>query len=130
PEPVITKDDITILYNQQVHTDRTINANKPDIIVRDRKEKICLIIDVAIPADMNVEKKEAEKNLKYKDLAIEIERMWNTKVKIVPIIIGALGVVPKSLKDNLQQLPGNFSINTIQENALLGTAYIMRKVGI
>ncbi|KAI5731215.1 hypothetical protein M8J77_006429 [Diaphorina citri] len=130
PDPVITQDNVTILYNQPVQTDRTINANKPDIIVRDRKEKMCLIIDVAIPADMNIERKEAEKILKYKDLGIEIERMWNTTVKIIPIVIGALGVVPKSLKENLQSLPGKFSINRIQESALLGTAYIMRKVGI
>ncbi|KAI5751249.1 hypothetical protein M8J77_005743 [Diaphorina citri] len=130
PEPVTTKDEITICYNQQVQTDRTVNANKPDIIIKNRKDRTCTIIDVAVPADMNVEKKEAEKKLKYKDLAIEIERMWNMKVKIVPIVIGALGVVPKSLKDNLQQIPGQLHINKIQECALLGTTYILRKVGI
>jgi len=37
-------------------------------------------------------KKEAEKILKYKDLTIEIERMWNVKTKI-PVIIGATGTI-------------------------------------
>jgi hypothetical protein len=38
-----------------------------------------MLIYVAIPGDRNVIKKEAEKILKYKDLTIEIQRMWNVK---------------------------------------------------
>jgi len=38
-----------------------------------------MLIDVAIPGDRNMIKKEAEKILKYKDLTIEIQRMWNVK---------------------------------------------------
>jgi hypothetical protein len=38
-----------------------------------------MLIDVAIPGDRNVIKKEAEQILKYKDLITEIERMWNVK---------------------------------------------------
>ena len=40
-------------------------------------------IDVAIPADRNVIKKEAEKILKYKNLTIEIHSMWNVKAKLI-----------------------------------------------
>jgi len=38
-----------------------------------------MLIDVAIAGDRNVIKKEAEKILKYKDLTIQIQRMWNVK---------------------------------------------------
>jgi hypothetical protein len=61
-------DKVTILWNQQVQTDRTIPNNKPDIIIRDNEKGTCMLIDVAIPGDRNVIKKEAEKILKYKDL--------------------------------------------------------------
>ena len=59
---------ITILWNQQVQTDRTIPNNKQDIIILDNERGTCLFIDVAISGDRNVIKKEAEKILKYKDL--------------------------------------------------------------
>jgi len=53
---------------------------------------------VAIPADRNVVKKEAEKKLKYMSLCIEIQRMWDLKCTVVPVIIGATGIVTRSLR--------------------------------
>jgi len=61
---------VTILWNQQIQTHRTISNNKPDIIIRDNEKGTCILIDVAISGDRNVIKKEAEKILKYKDLTI------------------------------------------------------------
>jgi len=58
------------LWNQQTQTDKTIPNNKPDIIIRDNEKGTCMLIDVAISADRNVIKKEAEKILKYKDLTL------------------------------------------------------------
>jgi len=68
---------VTVLWNQQVQTDRTIPNNKPDIIIRDNEKGTFMLIDAAISGDRNVIKKEAENILKYKDLTIEIQRMWN-----------------------------------------------------
>ena len=81
--------DVTVLWKQAVHTDREVTANRPDIIIKNNKEKICTLIDVAIPADRNFVQKEAEKKLKYKSLCIEMQRMLNLKCTIVPVIIGA-----------------------------------------
>jgi hypothetical protein len=47
----------------------------------------------------NVIKKEAEKILKYKDLTTEIQRMWNVKTKMTPVIIGATGTISKSFRN-------------------------------
>jgi hypothetical protein len=68
-------DEVIILGNQQVQTNRTIPKNKPDIIIKDNEKGTYMLIDVAIPGDRNVIKKEAEKILKYKDLTTEIRRM-------------------------------------------------------
>ena len=84
---------VTILWNQQVQTDRTIPNNKPDIIIRDNEKGTCMLIDVAISGDRNVIKKEAQRILNYKDLTTEIQRMWNVKTKVIPVKIGATGTI-------------------------------------
>jgi len=52
-----------------------------------------MLIDVAISGDRNVTKKEPERILKYKDLTIEIQRVWNVKTEVIPLIIGATGTI-------------------------------------
>ena len=120
--------DVTVLWNQAVHTDREVRANRPDIIIKNKKEKTCTLIDVAIPADRNVVQKEAEKKLKYKSLCIEIQRIWNLKCTIIPVIIGATGIVRRNLRKNLETVPGKHSIDLLQKTAILGTSHIIRKV--
>jgi hypothetical protein len=78
-----------VLWNQAVHTDREVTANRPDAIIKNTKEKTCTLIDVGTPTDRNVVQGEKEKKLKYKSLGVEIKRMWNLKSTIIPVIIGA-----------------------------------------
>ena len=54
-----------------------------------------MLINAAIPGDRNVIKKEVE-ILKYEDLIIEIQRMWNVKAKVIQVITGATGTISKS----------------------------------
>jgi hypothetical protein len=118
----------TVLWNQGIQTDREVLANRPDIIIKNKKDKTCLMIDVAIPLDKNIIQKEAEKKLKYKNLSIEIQRMWNVKCFVIPVIIGATGIVSKSLQKYLETIPGQHSIDYLQKTAILGTSHIIRKV--
>jgi len=94
---------ITILWNQRVQTDRTIPSNKPDIIIRDNEKGTCMLIDVATSGDRSVIRKEAEKILNYKALTTEIQRMWNVKAKVIPLIIGATGTISKSFRATYQE---------------------------
>ena len=87
---------VNILWDQQVQTDRTIPNNKPHIKICDNEKGTCMLIDSGISGDRNLIKNEAEKILKYKDLTIDIQRMWNVKTKVIPVIIGATGTIPKS----------------------------------
>jgi len=108
PESVETSQGgkVTILWYQQIQTDRTIPNNKPDIIIRDNVRGTCMLIEVAISGDRNVIKKETEKILKYKDLTIEIQRIWNVKTKVIPAIIGATGTISESFKKYVSNIPG------------------------
>jgi len=47
--------------------------------------------------------------------------MWNLKCTIVPVIIGATGIVTRSLRKNLETVPGKHSIDSLQNTAILGT---------
>jgi hypothetical protein len=109
PKSVVTTQGgkVTILWNQQVPADRTIPTSKPDIINRGIEKGTCMLIDIAILGDRNVIKKEAEKILKYKDLTKEIQRMWNVRAKVIPVIIGATGTISKSFRKHVSNIPGN-----------------------
>ena len=72
--------------------------------------------------------KEAEKILKYKDLTIEIQRMWQVKTRVIPVIIGATGTVSKSFRKYISNIPGNHEVRELQKTAILGTAHVLRKV--
>jgi hypothetical protein len=87
-----------------------------------------MLIDVAISGDRNVIKKEAEEILKYKDLTIEIQRMWNVKARMIPVIIGATGTISKSFRKYVSSIPGNREVRELQKTVILGTAHILRKV--
>jgi hypothetical protein len=82
---------------------------------------------VAIPADRNV-KNEAEKKLKYKSLCIEIQRMWNLKCTIIPVITGATGIASRILRKNLETITEKHLIDSLLKTAILGTSYLIRKI--
>jgi hypothetical protein len=63
-----------------------------------------MLIDVAIPGDRNVIKKEANKILKYKDFIIKIQRMWNMKARAIPVISGTTGTISKSLRQCMRNI--------------------------
>ena len=54
--------------------------------------------------------------------------MWNLKCTVVPVIIGATGIVTRSLRKNLEAAPGKHSIDSLQKTAILGTSHTIRKV--
>ena len=71
-------------------------------------------------------KKEAEKILKYKGIVTEIERVWNVKAKVIPIIIWVIGTISKSLRQYLSNMPGEHEIKELLKTAILGTVHILR----
>jgi hypothetical protein len=127
-KPVCQHEDITVLWNHGVQTDREVLANRPDIIIKNKKDNICLPIDVGIPSERNVIQKESEKELKYNNLSIEIQRMWNMKCFVIPVIIGATGTVTRGLKKYLETIPEKHSVDSLQKKSCIGKSHIIRKV--
>jgi hypothetical protein len=72
-----------------------------------------MLIDVTIPGDRNVIQKEYEKILKYKDLTIEIQRMWNVKTRVIPVIIGPTETISKSFRKYVNTIPENHEVKEI-----------------
>ena len=54
-----------------------------------------MLIDIAVPSERNSSAKFTKKLSKYKDLEIEINRMWDMKTEAVPVVVGALGLIKK-----------------------------------
>ena len=93
-----------------------------------KKKRICKIIDFAVPADHRIKLKQCEKMDKYLDLARELKKLWNMKVTIILIVIGAFGTVTKGLLKGLEDLEVGGRVETMQTTALLRTARILRRV--
>ena len=127
PPAVVEHKNVTILWDFPINTDRTIKANRPDIVVKDRTNRTCLLIDMSVPSDRNIAVKEFDKLSKYKDLEIEIQKLWRLKTTVVPVIVGALGVIKKSTEGHIGKIPGQPLLQEIQKIVLTSTAHILRK---
>ena len=92
------------------------------------KDRICKIIDFAVPGDGRIEEKEKDKIEKYQDLGRELQKIWNVKVKIIPLVVGSLGAIPKQFGNRLKQTGITAGKAQVQKTVLLGTARILRKV--
>ena len=72
--------------------------------------------------------KECEKRDKYPGLARELKKLWNMKVTIIQIMIGAFVTVTKWLLKGLENLEVGSRVETIQKTAFLKTDRILRRV--
>ena len=93
-----------------------ILARRPDLIIINKKKRICKIVDFAVPADHRINLKESEKKDKYLNLAGELKKLRNMKVTIVQIVIGVLDTITKGLLKGLEDLEVG-RVETIQTTA-------------
>ena len=98
------------------------------MIVIDKETSKAQVIDFAIPYDSRVDSKEMEKIEKYQDLVRELKRLWDMKVVVIPIVLGALGTTPKTLQKRMKDIGIETRIDELQKTVILHTARILRKV--
>jgi len=68
---------------------------------------------MTVSGDARVEEKEQEKMDRYQDLARDLKRLWNVESKVIPIVVGALGTVVKSLEKNLKKAGLNVTVELL-----------------
>ena len=93
PKSIEENEEVKLLWDFTIQTDREIHHRRPDIVIQKKKAKET----ITVPGDSNVLQKETEKYEKYQDLAREIKRIWKSRTKVVPVVVGALGSVSKKL---------------------------------
>ena len=110
------------IWDFKIRTDHLISARRLDLIIINKKERTCRIIDFAVSVDLRVKLKECKKRP-----CLGIEKIWNMKVTIIPIVIGALGTVTKGLVHGLEDLEITGRVETVQTTKLLRSARILKR---
>ncbi|XP_045774312.1 uncharacterized protein LOC123873502 [Maniola jurtina] len=125
---VIENATAKILWEMPVQTDVTVTHNRPDLIYIDKNKNRTFLIDITVPSDYNIGPKEIEKLSKYHLLKAEVSRLWNTQATVIPIVIGATGVVARSIRKYIDILDTNIDISILQKQAAIHTSIIISKV--
>jgi len=67
--------------------------------------------------------------IKYEDLITEIQGMWNVKAKVLPVITGATGTIPKLLRHYLSNIARKHEIKEVQNKTVIfGSTHALREV--
>ena len=121
------KDQLELWWEIDAKTVTKVKKNKPDMMLWDREQKTCQLIEITVPLDTNLKEAYHLKEIKYIPLMSEMQRLYKEyKFSTTIITISALGAVPKILKHNLEKLPLpkeriDIIIQRIQRAALTGT---------
>ena len=121
-----TKDGLFEIFWDRKIVGCGVEFNKPDLVIVDHVDKKWTIIDFCIPWDGNVKAREDEKKEKYAPLAEKIRSIYKVRTETIPIVIGALGTVPKRLPGFLHDLGVPDVIGCMQTCALLGSQRILK----
>ena len=119
PTTVTENYEATILWDMPIQTDKEIQANRPVILVMDKKERKCQFIDMSVLSGRNTSIKMTEKLSKYKDLETEIKRMWDMNTTAIPVVIASLDLVRKGMEKCISKTPGNVKIQQVQKCVLI-----------
>ena len=130
PDPVRVSEDLKkeIWWDRKVETSVKMDCIRPDVVLIDREKGECVIVDFSVPWDKNVQVKEQEKIDKYVPLAKDLTKVRKMSTRIVPVVIGGLGLVPPNLLGHLKALGIPDIIGSLQTTAIIGTYNILRKI--
>ena len=121
PEYIHKEGNLEYWWNISIKTATKIPHNKPDLILWDRDEKICQIIEFSCPADINVSSKIEEKVATFGQLIRNLQITYKDyRFKMLPVVVGALGTIPNATKEI------NKLFRKLQNNSVKGTVKICK----
>ena len=131
PASVLENDTHKLLGDFDIQTDHLISARRPNLIIinnKKKKKENLQNCQLCCPSRPQNKTEKCEKRDKYLDLARELKKLWNMKVTVIPIVIGAFGTITKELLKGLEDLEVGGRVETIQKTVLLKRAGILRSV--
>jgi hypothetical protein len=120
PKPVYEEEDVTVLWNQAVHTDRKVTANRPDIIIKNKTKKI---ENMHTDRCGNTRRQKCCAKVSGKEVKIQ-EFMYRDTTNVEPKMYNYTSNnwshwnSNEKLKENLEIIPGKHSIDSLQKQYL------------
>ena len=97
PEKVGETTNVKILCDFNIQTNHVVEHRWPNVVVLDKADS-CHLVEIAVPANSRVDAREKEKIQKFQDLVRELRKVWEVKVKVVPVVEGT---IPRALEKHL-----------------------------
>ena len=130
PLPIIENRRAKITYDFTIPTTRHITngAVRPDIVLMDKDTGKGYIIDVCVPNDYGMGRQEREKVVKYQELKNDIADTYHLQpVDVIPVVIGATGLMKKNLQKYLQLIPGRTTSLELQIEVVRETVSLLKR---
>ena len=99
-----------VLWDFNIQTDNVIEQRRPDMIIMDKTSKKTQIVNFDVPTNHWIKISQQNKIDNFQDLKRELQKLWNLKTSIVPIVIVGLRTILKSIEKHLNEL--NLEVNT------------------
>ena len=137
PESILENEMHNLLWDFVIKTTHLISPRRSYFAIAKKKKKgkkkqktrTCRIVNCGVPVIHIIKLKESQKKDKYLDPTRELKKLWNVKVLVIPIVIGALDSVSKGFVKRLEDLEIRGRLETIQSIVLSTSARILRRLG-
>ena len=132
PQSVWKYGHLEIWWDTHISTTPRVKHNKPDMVIWNHRSMTCSVVDICVPLDLNVHVQEKTKRDTYGPLIVGLLRHYpKFKFDVVPLVIGATGLVTDSLTMNLKKLierDGEVeqAIGRMQRKALVGSMRVLK----
>ena len=101
---------------------------KPTQIRVNKEKRKWKIVNIVVRGDQNIKVKQLQKIIKYHDVILQVQKLWNVKTTVISVVVGALGTVTEKLENYLKTIGIPIVISCLQKVALLGTSFILRRI--